>query len=301
MSIPQPGIIAESSQHAIYLSYNVKRNSEALSSVKAFLKNVPVIQSRLDSLGNGAFLTVAVGSVYWHQISTTQPAELTAFPALENGIRVAPSTPTDLYVSIRSDSVDINMDLMAEVQNTLGSNVTLIEEIRGFRYHDMRDLTGFVDGTENPEGDHRAEVALVGEGEFAGGSYLHVQRYEHDLESWGSLPVSEQEKTYGRTKQDNVEFASADKSPHAHTKRTSLKDENGQSIEILRHSMPYGDAHRKGLVFISFGASPVPFTKMLTSMVMGDEHGDADNLLLFTRAVTGSAYFAPSINWLEQL
>jgi len=301
MSTPQPGILAESSQHAIYLSYNVKRNDEALSAVKAFLKSVPVIQSRLDSLGESAFLTVAVGSVYWDQISVTHPAELTAFPALENGIRVAPSTPTDLYISIRSDSVDINMDLLSEVQSALNSSVTLIEEIRGFRYHDMRDLTGFVDGTENPEGGHRAEVALVAEGEFAGGSFLHVQRYEHDLDSWEKLPVSEQEKTYGRTKEDNIEFAGADKSPHAHTKRTSLKDENGKSIEILRHSMPYGDARRKGLVFISFGASPAPFTKMLTSMVMGDEHGDADNLLLYTRAVTGSAYFAPSLSWLEQL
>ena len=178
----------------------------------------------------------------------------------------------------------------------------VIEEVRGFRYKDSRDLTGFVDGTENPGVDDRAEVALVGEfdAQFAGGSYMHLQRYEHSLKRWNQTPVAAQERIIGRTKEDNVEFSSADKSPHSHTKRTSIKDADGNSIEIFRQSMPYGDSERKGLMFISMSASAEPFRLMLHSMVFGDDQGQADDLLLFTRAMTGHSMFVPSLDWLER-
>ena len=121
--------------------------------------------------------------------------------------------------------------------------MTLADEVHGFRYLDSRDLTGFVDGTENPEGEHRAEVALVGDEDpaFSGGSYIHLQRYEHDLNAWNQITVKQQEDILGRTKEDNREYASADKAAFAHTRRASLKDSEGRSIEILRHSMPYGN------------------------------------------------------------
>jgi len=301
MHTPQPGVLAESSQHSIYLTYNLTSCAGALDRVRSFLRAMPQIQARESTREVPVLLTVGIGASIWSDLAPRKPSELKPFPAMESGVRVAPSTPTDLFISIRSDSVDCNIDLLAEVQAMLADSVALVEEIRGFRYHDMRDLTGFVDGTENPDGEHRADVALSQELGFEAGSYLHVQRYEHDLDKWNRVPVPQQEQTYGRTKQDNVEFSSVDKSPHAHTKRASLKDDSGNSIEILRHSMPYGDATRRGLLFLSFAASAEPFTKMLHSMIYGDEQGNADNLLLYTRAVTGSAYFVPSLNWLEQL
>ena len=166
------------------------------------------------------------------------------------------------------------------------------------------DLTGFVDGTENPQGMHRREVALVhacDDATFAGGSYLHVQRYQHNLTLWRSLKDAEQEDVYGRTKVDNIEYESDQKPLTAHTKRTSLKDAQGKSIEILRQSMPYGDMKQQGLFFISYCQSPEPFEVMLKSMIYGDGHGNVDSLLKYTQAETGAAFFAPSLTFLIEL
>ena len=125
-------------------------------------------------------------------------------------------------------------------------------------------------------GFHRRKVALVtdeNDTDFAGGSYLHVQRYRHNLAQWQSLAVKEQEDVFGRTKVDNIEYPGGQKSPGAHTKRTNLKDEQGNSIEILRQSMPYGDMKVQGLMFVSYCHSPEPFELMLKSMIFGDGSG----------------------------
>jgi putative iron-dependent peroxidase len=218
--------------------------------------------------------------------------------------RVAPASSVDLYIEIRSDRADVNHIVSTKVCQLLADSVELIEHIQAFRFLDGRDFTGFVDGTENPQGMHRREVALVKEEDdetFSGGSYLHIQRYQHNLTLWNSLKDKEQEDVYGRTKLDNVEYESEDKPLTAHTKRTSLKDEEGNSLEILRQSMPYGDMKRKGLFFVSYCHSSKPFEIMLRSMIHGDGHGNVDHLLKYTQAETGAAFFAPSLTFLAEL
>ncbi|MBA4502391.1 Dyp-type peroxidase [Marinobacterium marinum] len=302
----QTGVIAEASKDALFLTFNQTHEPGALEVVRTALSSMPALQSRFRERYPEAdlHLVVGVGSAYWDRLNPAErPALLRGFPALENGERVAPSTPVDLLFIIRADQYDAVFELGQTVMEMLRDAATLVEEVHGFRYQDMRDLTGFVDGTENPQGDDRLAVALVGDedAEFAGGSYLHLQRYEHDLSAWQRLSVKQQEDTYGRTKVDNVEYAGTEKSPHAHTKRTSLKHADGTSMEILRHSMPYGDSQSKGLVFVSTCRTPEHFERMLASMVEGDEEGRADQLLEFTRAVTGAAFFLPSSTWLAQL
>ncbi len=150
---------------------------------------------------------------------------------------------------------------------------------------------------------HRREVALVkteDDALFSRGSYLHIQRYQHNLTLWRSLKEKEQEDIFGRTKVDNIEYESEKKPLTAHTKRTSLKDEQGNSIEILRQSMPYGDMKQQGLFFVSYCQSPEPFEIMLKSMIFGDEHGHVDHLLKYTQAETGAAFFAPSLTFLTE-
>jgi putative iron-dependent peroxidase len=186
----------------------------------------------------------------------------------------------------------------------LADSVELVEQVQAFRFLDGRDLTGFVDGTENPQGMHRRKVALVQECDdelFASGSYLHIQRYKHNLTLWRSLKDEEQEDVFGRTKLDNVEYESEDKPLTAHTKRTNLKDDNGKTIEILRQSMPYGDVKQQGLFFVSYCHSPKPFEMMLKSMIHGDGHGNVDHLLKYTQAEIGAAFFAPSLTFLAYL
>ena len=161
-----------------------------------------------------------------------------------------------------------------------------------------RDLIGFVDGTENPQGDDdRTAVALVADGSFAGGSYINIQRYVHDLPKWNGLKVKDQEDIIARTKDDNVEYKTEDKPPFAHIKRVSIK-EDGKSLEMLRHSMPYGTADEHGLYFVAYTGRPDTFPRMLEEMIVADGDGNYDHLMDFTRAVTGCTFFAPAEDWL---
>lgn len=302
----QSGVIAEANSDALFITLNGSRDASSLQLIKQCLAQIPATQRNFRQRYPEADLHIiaAVGSEFWDLLAPTRrPARLSGFPALSGGGGTAPHTPVDLLLHIRSERHDLNYEAATVLMALLGKSVSLVDRVHGFRYLDSRDLTGFVDGTENPEGDHRAEVAVVGEedSDFTGGSYIHLQRYEHDLDAWNRIAVKQQEDIIGRTKADNVEYASADKPLFSHTKRTSLKDDEGRSIEILRHSMPYGDLTRKGLVFASYGRSPEPFTKMLESMILGDGEGHTDHLLKYTRAVTGQAFFAPSPAWLEGL
>ena len=302
----QTGVIAEANPSALFLTFNQTKNENALEQVKKGLAQVPMLQENYSSQYPDAniHIVVAVGSCYWLELSPdAQPNALSPFPSLENGELVAPNTPVDLLLHIRSDRKDVNFKLAQELTQILGDAVELVEEVEGFRYLDSRDITGFVDGTENPEGDHRAEVAVVAEEDpaFAGGSYIHLQRYVHNMSYWNKQPLKKQEDTIGRTKQDNIEYASADKDLTSHTKRTSLKDAEGNSVEILRHSMPYGNTQECGLMFASYCRTPDNFTLMLKSMIEGDGSGHCDHLLKYTRAVTGQAFFAPSVEFLQSL
>lgn len=306
MALYQTGIVAEANPAALFLTFNQTRSDGAQEKVKAVLSKIPALELLFNQSNPGANLHIvaAIGSAYWSQLNLTGvPSELQPFPSLENGEMVAPNTPVDLLFHIRSERKDLNFMLAQRLTTELGDAVELVEEVEGFRYLDSRDLTGFVDGTENPECDNRINVAVVGEEDpdFAGGSYIHLQRYVHNMPFWNKQPLKTQEDTIGRTKADNVEYASAAKAMTAHTKRTSLKDEQGRSIEILRHSMPYGDTRECGLLFASYCRSPENFTLMLKSMIEGDGSGHCDHLLKYTRAVTGQAFFAPSVAFLESL
>jgi putative iron-dependent peroxidase len=246
---------------------------------------------------------LAIGTNYWYELYPDNiPKELAPFPAMHCDDRSAPNSPGDLFIQVKADRMDICYSIGTEIIQLLKIHVDLYEEAKGFRYLDGRDLTGFVDSPENPRGMHKFDVAIVGDNDpdFAGGSYIHVQRYRHNMTKWQLLPVGSQEEVMGRTKTDNIEYASDKKAAFSHAKRTRLKDENGNSIEIFRQSMPYGDMSVQGSYFISCGKSPEPFTKILKSMIFGDEEGIYDKLLDYTTAETGGAFFAPSITFIKQ-
>ena len=153
------------------------------------------------------------------------PEELAPFKAHRDGERQAPSTPGDILIHIRSDRRDINFELSRQIMLSLEDSALLEEETSGFRYLESRDITGFVDGTENPEGESRAAVALIPEGQpLAGGSYIQCQRYIHNMPAWEGCPVHHQEQVIGRTKPDDIEFTGEDKAPTAHIKRVNLKE-----------------------------------------------------------------------------
>lgn len=303
MPEPQSGVLPDGNIHATFMTFELAPGAENASRARKACSNVPILTEEVRRDGNEETLhsVVAVGANAWDSMfGETRPRLLRPFAVLEDGPRKAPATPGDILIHIRSDRADLDFELARRVFAGFGDAVSIVEEIHGFRYLDTRDLTGFVDGTENPTGDHRAEVALVdGEDpEFEGGSYVALQRYIHDLTKWETVAVPEQEQIIGRTKADNIEFKSDEKAPYAHIKRASIK-EDGKSLELLRHSMPYGTADEHGLYFIAYCSTPDNFDKMLAQMMVADSDGQHDHLMDYTTAVTGASFFAPSRDFLR--
>jgi putative iron-dependent peroxidase len=271
--------------------------------VRRGLAAIPGLTDEVAATNSDASLlsVVGIGAEVWDRLyPAARPPHLRPFAAFDGPGGTAPSTPADLFAHIRCDRLDLNFELGHRVCAAFGDGVSVIEEVTGFRYLDYRDLTGFVDGTENPAGDHRGEVAMVADEDpdWTGSSYVAIQRYIHDLAAWENLPVADQERIIARTKADNVEFNGDAKAATAHIKRVSIK-EDGKSLEVLRHSMPYGTTSEHGLYFVAYGRTPDAFELMLEQMIVGDADGNFDHLMSYSRAVTGASFFCPSRDWLE--
>lgn len=302
MAEPQAGILPEANQQAVFLTLLLAPDEAAVAVARRVISSIPELGDEISSLAPEARLSsvIGIGPTAWDRLfATPRPEDLAPFQSFEDAGRSAPATPADLLLHVRSERQDLCFEMVRRVFEGFGTAVTLVEEIHGFRYMDSRDLTGFVDGTENPQGEARTTVALLDEaaGIFAGGSFVNVQRYIHDLDAWSKLSVAEQEPIIGRTKVDNIEFKSEQKPPTAHIKRVSLK-EDGVSLEMLRHSMPYGSASEYGLLFIAYTGRADTFSRMLEAMIVADAEGHYDHLMNFSRAVTGATFFAPPRDWL---
>jgi putative iron-dependent peroxidase len=236
---------------------------------------------------------MGLGLADWVRLMDLPPPPLLgAFPLFDDALVTMPSTPYSVFVHLRSERFDLCFTAGEAVCAALKPQFELAEAIPGFRYLDGRDLTGFVDGTENPGIDARPQVALVEDEPWRGGSYLHIQRYVHDLAAWRALPEAVQEGVIGRTKQDDVELDDAAKAGDAHIARVVI-EEDGKELEIVRQSMPYGViGGEQGLMFVSYARTPQIFERMLARMATARD-GHSDALLRYTQAVSGAAFFVP--------
>ncbi|TPE51306.1 Dyp-type peroxidase [Maribrevibacterium harenarium] len=300
----EDAILAEASSDASFLFLTVDPAQK--QQVIETLKNIPQLVSEQRQLFPDCELLGLVGiSIHgWRALfgDKPTPAELTEQPSLKGPLLSVRDIPYDLVLHIRSLRRDATHSLALTLYRAFRQSVTLAQQTDCFKYLDNRDFTGFVDGTENPVDDQRRKVALIDQdSELMGCSYLNLMEFVHNLPKWEAEPLKTQEDTYGRTKADNIEYASADKPLTAHTKRTSLKDENGNSLEILRHSMPFGNVERQGLMFASYSKTPQHFNKMLRSMVEGDDQGNVDHLMAYTQSEGASLFFVPSANFLHRL
>ena len=297
MSLPQSAIIPDAEPFALYTQLKVNQNPQQ---VLAALQALPKLVDDLNQSQPDAALTLslAFSHQFWSGLAQPMPAELKPFPELGEGEIHAPSTDVDVLIHCHSKRHDLHFFVLRKLMLDISADVTIVDETQGFRFMDSRDMTDFVDGTENPKGEKRAEVAIIKQGELAGGSYVMVQRFEHNLPAWSRLNVAAQEKVIGRTKPDSIEL---DDVPAAsHVGRVDLKEE-GVGLKIVRHSLPYGSvsgAH--GLLFIAYCNTVHNFDAMLESMY-GVTDGKTDQLLRFTKAVTGAYFFAPSQGMLAEL
>jgi putative iron-dependent peroxidase len=254
----------------------------------------------------GLTCVVGVGSAAWDRMfSGPRPAELHPFPDLVGSKHHAVSTPGDLLFHIRAGAMDLCFELAGQIMNRLRGHVTVVEEIHGFKYFDERDLLGFVDGTENPAGQVAFDAVTVGEEDldFAGGSYVIVQQYLHDLDTWNALSVEEQERVVGRTKLADIELPDNVKPANSHLALNVITDENGTELKILRDNMPFGRVGRGefGTYYIAYASTPRVTERMLTNMFIGDPPGNYDRILDFSTAVSGALFFVPAQGFLDAM
>lgn len=299
-------IITPLTEAAIFLVVTVEDGAE--QQVRDLLEDLSGLRR---SVGfripeGGLSVVVGVGSQMWDRLfAGPRPAELHPFVPLDGDKHHAPSTPGDLLFHLRASTMDLCFELAAKINDRLRGVSTVVDETHGFRYFERRDLLGFVDGTENPEEDEAEEAALVGDEDphFTGGSYVIVQKYLHDLASWNSLTVEEQERVIGRTKLDDVELDDDVKPSNSHVALNVILDENGEERQILRANMPFGSfgADEFGTYFIGYAATPDVTEQMLRNMFLGDPIGNYDRILDFSTAVTGSLFFCPSLQFLDDL
>lgn len=304
--VAQP-IVARLSRAAIFLVVTLKPGTDSRATLRSFCGDLSGIFRAVEfrNIEAGLSCIMGIGSGAWDQLfGQPRPAELHPFREIRAGTRHAISTPGDLLFHIRARHMDLCFELATQIMARIGSVVTPVDEVHGFKNFDDRDLVGFVDGTENPRGGAVADAALVGEEDaaFAGGSYVMVQKYLHDMSGWNALPTEAQEKIIGRKKLSDIELDASVKPTCSHSSLTTI-EENGKEMKILRDNMPFGSAAQGefGTYFIGYCRTPRTLEQMLENMFVGRPPGNYDRLLDYSRAVTGNLFFAPSATFLESM
>jgi len=281
---------------------DLARIRDVLGAIGDLVKNVG-----FRDLGGRLSCVVGIGSALWDRLSPgRRPADLRPFAPIQGPVHAAPSTPGDLLFHVRAERADMTFELERQLLDLIGNAARVVDETAGFRYFDARDLLGFVDGTANPTGAELPDAALIGadaDPGFAGGSYVIVQKYLHDMAGWAALSTEEQEAIIGRTKIDNIELDDDDAPRKSHKTLTTIEDDARGELDILRDNMPFGrpGAGEFGTYFIGYAGRLWVIEQMLERMFVGVPPGAYDRLLDFSTAVTGSTFFVPTAGMLEDL
>jgi len=304
-AVPQP-VVAQLTRAAIFLVVTINSGKESAAAVRALCGDLAALLRAVGfrDLEGQLSCVMGFGSDAWDRIfGAPKPKDLHPFREIR-GQHHAVSTPGDILFHIRSTRMDLCFELATQIMSRLGGAVSTADEVHGFNYFDDRDLIGFVDGTENPVDQAALNATIIGEEDaaFAGGSYVIVQKYLHNLNSWNALPMEEQERIIGRTKLSDIELDDAVKPTSAHNALTTII-EDGEQLEIVRDNMPFGDVGKGefGTYFIGYARSPRRIEQMLENMFVGRPPGNYDRLLDFSRAVTGTLFFVPSATFLDNV
>lgn len=298
MATPQAGIFALGTRTHHHLEFDVRAGGEPADVIAATDR---LRESHVTA--GGSNMVVGFGAALWRRLSSAPPPDLGEFQEIV-GLHghVAPSTQHDIWIWIHGTGTDVVLDAALQASAALAPVAELADETACFVYHDSRDLTGFVDGTENPPPTEAPRVACIGDGlPGAGGSHVIAQRWRHDLDAFGALDEPDQERVFGRSKPDSVAIARDIRPADAHIRRAELLDADGEERPIYRRSVPYGTVRERGLYFLGFSAEREIFDGMLAQMFGTSGDGLHDRLLDYTTAMTGSYYFAPSLEDLTAL
>ena len=251
-------------------------------------------------------LVTGIGAEAWDRMfSGPRPAQLHTLHEVRGQRHHAVSTPGDLLFHIRATQADVCFELATLIMDRLAGAATVVDEVHGFKYFDDRDLLGFVDGTENPTGAAATAAVTVGseDPDFAGSSYVVVQKYLHDMTAWNAISIEDQERVIGRRKLSNVELADDVKPSNSHVALTVIEAADGSQRQILRDNMAFGTIGQRefGTYFIGYASTPTVIEQMLRNMFIGDPVGNHDRILDFSTAVTGTLFFVPTAEFLDDL
>ena len=300
---PQP-VLTPITEAAIFLVLTVNPGSE--EELRTLLADVGGLRRSVGfRIPEGALTcVVGLGCRLWDRLfGTPRPAGLHPFPDFAGPRHSAFGTPGDLLFHVRAQRLDLCFEFAQRLTSRLVAFAQVVDEVHGFRSFDERDLLGFVDGTENPEGASALAAVVIGDEDaaFAGGSYAIVQKYLHDLDAWDALPVEEQERAVGRSKLSDIEMADDLKPANSHVALNTILDDNGEQQQIVRFNMPFGrvGAGEFGTYFIGYARTPDVIEQMLTNMFIGKPPGNYDRILDFSTAVTGNLFFVPSADFLD--
>jgi putative iron-dependent peroxidase len=301
MTVPQFGIFAQGTIAHQFIEFDLRPDVDMQRATTA------LSQLRAPSVAAGGInLVIGFGSELWRTVAPDQaPADLASFaPIGRLGGHHAPATQHDCWLWISGSSQDVVFEHARAAVNMLKDVAQVASEQFCFVHRDSRDLTGFIDGSANPMTHEAPEAALIPDGQpGAGGAHVLAMRWVHDLDTFEQLPVKEQEKVFGRSKPSSIEMTGEALPPDAHIARVQINDEAGEELPIYRRSVPYGTVAEHGLYFVAFSADRTRFDRMLARMfgVGTDTDGLHDHLTDFSRPVTGSFYFAPSLTTLAEL
>jgi putative iron-dependent peroxidase len=290
---PQAGIFALGTASHAYLEFDAsgREHGRALVAVIASLREPRTTMG-------GVNLVAGFRPELWRDAAPEDaPPDAKGFAEDLAGVEgfTMPATQHDAVLWISGSAYDVVFDVAREAIAEIGGLASVAEETSSWPYRHDRDLTGFIDGTENPTLIDAAELVLIPEGSpGAGGTILLLQKWVHDALAWESLTDEEQERTMGRTKADSIELD--DKPPDSHVASTD-QDTFGK---IFRRNMPFGTVTGHGTMFVGFSARQEPLATMLESMA-GLVSGTRDALTRYTKPVTGAYYVVPSTQALRRI
>ncbi len=293
MYTPQAGIFALGTSSHAYLEFDILGESKR----KDFASAICTIREPRTTTGGVNFVIGFRPELWCDLVPDDAPPGLTGFNQEVRGTErfVMPATQHDALVWLSGSAYDVLFDMARSVVRDLSGQASLVDENSSWPYRHDRDLTGFIDGSENPTLLDAPLAALLPEGvPGAAGSVLLLQKWKHKVAEWEALPVDHQEKIMGRTKTDSTELEN--KPSDSHVARTD-QDEFGH---IFRRNMPYGNIEDHGTVFVGFSADQKRLSNMLDSMA-GLVNGKRDALTRYTQPLTGSYYFVPSVESLRRL
>jgi len=293
MSTPQSGIFALGTASHAYLEFDASAGRTRQEVVAA----VSSLREPRTTMG-GVNLVAGFRPELWREVAPDDaPAEVVGFDEDLIGTEgfVLPATQHDAVLWLSGSAYDVVFDVARAAMAELQGLASIVEETSSWPYRHDLDLTGFIDGTENPTLIEAPELVLIPDGKpGAGGTILLLQKWAHDANAWESLPVPDQELVIGRRKLDSVELD--DKPSDSHVASTD-QDRFGK---IFRRNTPYGTVTDHGTMFVGFSSEQRPLVAMLESMA-GLADGNRDALTRYTRALTGAYYFVPSTESLQQM